>query len=120
GLVWDRADTEVSASVSERRWVRQAAVERLVSERAVDWYDALEPAASVPGSGQLVPGTGHIDRCDALDCWPRPPDGGTTARVTGLRWSRTLSTRVMSTRSDAGWRESVPSSEGSHPSHGEG
>lgn len=120
GLGWLNRDLEVEAQVTERLWFREVAVERLRAAPAVGWKDALPPAASPPGSGELKAGTGQVGPCEVKQCWPRPPDGGTTARVVGRHWERVASTRRMEEKRESGWKDRVPSTRGALPVAGSG
>ncbi len=117
---WQRRDLEVDAWVAARTWVREVRVQRLTMGAAETWEDRLPDPAGLPGSGALAPGRGQILGCETLDCWPRPPDGATLARVTGRSWTHAISTRRLEERSAEGWDDQVPMARGSLPVNGEG
>jgi hypothetical protein len=113
-------DVEVQAVVAERTWTRQVRVERLEAKDVTGWKDILPEQASPPGSPELSAGLGELYNCETKQCWPRPPEDSITARVAGYAWSRTIKTRVMSSRSGSGWDDNMPSGHGSMPSSGSG
>ncbi|MEZ4240065.1 MAG: hypothetical protein R3F59_28735 [Myxococcota bacterium] len=95
-------------------------MERLVMAPDAGWEDAMPAPAGLPGSGALSAGRGAVLGCEARACWPRPPQGATTARVTGRRWSRTVQTRRLVASQGEGWDDAVPRGHGVLPARGEG
>jgi hypothetical protein len=117
---WVNRDLEVTATVAERTWTRVVHVERLRAGDTTGWKDRMPAPGQPPGSGEpLRAGLGAVSDCETLACWPRPPDGAATARVTGHRWERRITTKSMTRRSGSGWKEKMPRA-GSMPVAGRG
>lgn len=120
GVLWLAWPVTSEAVVSQRTFVRESTVERLVEVPKRGWKDTLPAPASPPGSPTLAPGLGEIQACTTHACYPRPPEGGRLVSVTGRQWRRTHTVTPMEEHTREGWEDSVPPESGRWPSGGSG